>query len=484
MKEGNNLRKTALKGVAWSFFDKIINQGGNFILLIYLSRVLSPADFGLIAMLAIFLAVAQSLIDSGFSQALIQKSKKVTESDLSTVFYTNMAISLLLYILLYFFAPFIADFYQRPELIDLSRVLFIVTVINAIALVPRSKLLIVVDFKTLGLINSAAMIMSAIIAIYMVNQGWGYWALVGMNLSKALMNSLLLVVFSRWRPKYLFSIKSFSDLFGFGSKLMVAGVVGAMVQNLYSVLIGKHFNATQVGYFQQGFNYTNILSDTLSSVIQGVTYPVMTSIQEDKHRLVAVYKKVMGVVCLVTFPSFFGFAAISEEFVLIFLGEKWRPIISILIILSFARLITPISSLNLNILNARGRSDLFLKTDLSKLPIAIIALLMATPYGIFWVAIAQLITTFISFFINSYYPGKLFGFGAKEQLREILPILMASSIMYLSIIYIKMESIELQVLVKIVLGVGVYVLFCWLFKVKELKDVLAIMFMFRNKVEK
>jgi teichuronic acid exporter len=470
----SHLKKKAIKGVVWSFFDKIINQAGNFILLIYLSRILSPSDFGLIAMLAIFLAVAQSLIDSGFSQALVQKSHKVTENDLSTVFYINFVVSILLYVLLFISAPYIANFYSQPELTDLSRVLFLVVIINSISLVPRSKLLIQVDFKTQGLINSVSMIVSAFVTIYMVHKGFGYWSLVGMNLSKALINTILLIIFSKWYPKWLFSIESFKTLFSFGSKLLIAGVLATTVQNLYSILIGRYFNATQVGYFQQGFNYTNMLSNTLSSVIQGVTYPIMTSIQEDKNRLVQVYAKVMGVVALVTFPVFFGFAAISEEFVLIFLGEKWTPIIPILIILSFARLITPISSLNLNILNARGRSDLFLKTDLSKLPMTIIALFIAIPYGIFGVAIAQLVTTFISFFINAYYPGKLFGFGATEQLKQIFPIAIATLFMYFSIIFIQIDSLELQMFGKIVVGFIVYIILCWLLKIKAFHDILTL----------
>jgi O-antigen/teichoic acid export membrane protein len=472
----NSLKKKAINGIAWSLFDKIINQAGNFVLLIYLSRVLSPSDFGLIAMLAIFLAIAQSLIDSGFSQALIQKSDKVTENDLSTVFYVNLAVSVLIYCTLFITAPFIASFYNQPELVDLSRILLVVVIINAVALVPRAKLLINIDFKSQSLINSTAMLVSAGVAIYMINEDYGYWSLVGLNVTKAFTTAFLLIIFSKWKPSWLFSITSFKSLFSFGSNLLIAGLVATTVQNLYSVLIGRNFNAQQLGYFQQGFNYTNILSTTLSSIIQGVTYPIMTSIQEDKERLVEIYIKVMGVVTLVTFPVFVGFAAVSEEFVLLFLGEKWRPIIPILVILSFARLITPMSSLNLNILNARGRSDLFLKTDLSKLPMTITALIIAVPYGILAVATAQLVTTFISFFINAYYPGKLFGFGAKEQLKQIIPIAIASMIMYLSIIFIKFDNLELQMIIKVIIGGGVYFTLCWLLKICAFTDATNIIF--------
>lgn len=468
------LKNKAINGVLWALFDKIINQVGSFILLIYLSRVLTPSDFGLIAMLTIFLAVAQSLIDSGFSQALIQKSTKVTEDDLSTVFYVNLVISIILYFLLYISAPLISSFYHHPELTTLSRVLFVVVIINAVALVPRTKLSIAIDFKSQGLINSASTIVSAIIAVYMVTNAFGYWSLVGMNIAKSLTSTFLLIVFSRWYPKWMFSLESFKNLFSFGANLLISGVIGTAVQNLYSILIGRYFSATQVGYFQQGYNYTNILSSTLSSVIQGVTYPIMTSIQEDENRLVHIYAKVMGIITLVSFPVFFGFSAIAEEFVLIFLGEKWEPIIPLLIVLSFARLITPISTLNMNILNARGRSDLFLKTDLCKIPIIITALFIAIPYGIFAVAIAQLFSVFMSFFINTYYPGKLFGFGAKEQLKQIIPVAIASFFMYLSIYFIKLGSLEVQMITKIVVGGFVYILLCWTFKVKAFNDVMNI----------
>ena len=479
-----NLQQKALNGIAWSLLDQIVNKLGYLILLIYLSRVLTPADFGLIAMLTIFLAISQSIADSGFSHALVQKSSKATESDFSTVFYINIFMALILYGLLYFSAPFISEFYNAPELTMLSRALFLMIIINAFSIVPKSKLIIKIDFKSQSLINTAAMLASVVVTIYMVNENLGYWALVGMNLSKALFSSVLLFLYSKWFPREKFSRKSFKSLFSFGSKLLLTGLLSTITQNLYIILIGRYFNPTQVGYFQQGFNYTNLLSGTVTSVIQGVTYPIMTSIQEDKERLVKLYIRVMGLIALVTFPIFIGFAAVSEEFVLIFLGEKWIPIIPILIILSFARLITPISSLNLNILNARGRSDLFLKTDLSKIPMIILALLISVPYGITAVAVAQLITTVISFFINAYYPGKLFGFGSIEQLKQIFPVSLASLFMYECMMFVDFESVEIQMLVKILIGVISYLIACKVLKVEAYFDLSQLLLKKFRKVNK
>jgi teichuronic acid exporter len=471
----SDLKKKARNGIAWSLLDKVVNQSGNFILLIYLSRILSPSDFGLIAMLAIFLAVTQSLIDSGLSQALVQRSHKITQEDLSTVFFLNLTISIVLYSCLYFVAPYISTFYSQPDLVPLSRIIFIIIIINSFMIVPKAILTIAVDFKSLSIANTISTLISAIVAVYMVKNNYGYWSLVGMNMSRAFSIALLYFSLTRWLPSLIFSLESFKRLFSFGSKLLVAGLVATTVQNLYTVMIGRHFSASQVGYYQQGNNYTNILSETISSVVQGVTYPLMTSIQEDTKRLVEIYIKVMGVVTLITFPVFIGFMAIAEEFVVLFLGEKWISIVPILIILSFARMITPISVLNLNILNAKGRSDLFLKTDLAKLPLSIGALVVALPYGIKAIAIAQVVSVFISFFINAYFPGKLFGFGAMAQLRQIFPVVTASLVMFLMIYGIQLDSLWLQLILKVVLGAFVYFSVCKILKVKALDDIKKIL---------
>ena len=471
----DNLKQKAFRGLTWNLLDKVINQAGSFVLLIYLSRVLTPSDFGLVAMLAIFLLVAQSLIDSGFSQALIQKSGNVTEVDFSTVFYLNLTVSGFLYCSLYFSAPSIAIFYDSAELVDLSRVLFTVVIINSLALVPRAKLTISLDFKTQSLINSVATIVSAGLAIYMVNDGYGYWSLVGMTISRSSVIAILLIGCSSWHPRWLFSLKSCKTLFSFGSNLLVAGVIATAVQNLYSVLIARYFNAAQLGFFYQSFQYTNMLSHTLTSAIQGVTFPVMSSVQRDKRRLVSIYTRVMGVVVLITFPTFVGFSAISEEFVLIFLGSQWIPMIPVLFILALARTFTPINALNLNILNARGRSDLFLKADLIKLPVSLAGLLIAIPYGIVAVAISQLIFVVVSFFINTYYPGKLFGFGARKQLKQIFPVALASGFMYICIELVQAEILIMQLIIKIVVGMFSYCLACWILRVPSfihLRDII------------
>ncbi len=475
------LKNKTLKGISWSLLDKLLNQVINFILLVYLSRLLSPADFGLIAMLAIFLAISQSLIDTGFMQALIQKSAKVTEYDFNTVFYINIIFSIILYSVMYFLAPFIAKFFNHPELIDLSRVLFAVILINATAIVPRTKFFIAIDFKSQALINTTAMIISSLVAIVMANQSLGYWALVGLNLSRSLTLTVLFFFFSKWQPKLVFSMKSFKEMFTFGANLTIAGLISGFVQNLYFVFIGRFHSSTQIGYYQQGYNYINVLYLALSSIFHGVTYPVLASIKEDRVRFTSALKIIMEGIMLISFPFFVGIAAISKEFVLVFLGEKWEPIIPLITIFSFSKLINVFSAFNLNMLNVKGRSDLFLKAELYTLPVSILILYLAIPYGIIPVAYAFLLTSFISFFVYAYYPSKLLGFTVKYQLKSLIPFAVISIIMYSVISLIHFDNLIIQMLVKIISGIGIYIACCHFFRIKIFtENVYSILTKFKN----
>lgn len=245
---------------------------------------------------------------------------------------------------------------------------------------------------------------------------------------------------------------------------MIAGLVATFVNNLYVALVGKYFSATSVGYFTQATYLTNALSGVVSSTLQGVTYPIMTSIKDDQERLVNIYKQLISITMLVSLPLFVGFASVAESFVNIFLGSEWIATIPLLIALSFARVITPISAINMNILNAIGRSDLFLKVDLSKLPMTLAALFIALPFGIEAVAWSMACTSAIAFFINAYYPYKLFDFGPIKQLKIALNYILASGVMYLVLMFINLNNAPLELIVKIVVGTVVYILFLWLIK--------------------
>lgn len=452
-----SLKKKAFHGFAWGFADKLVNQLGYLAVTIYLARLIGPESFGLIGMLTIFMLLAESVISSGFSAALVQRSHQLTVEDENTVFYINIAWGIAIYAMLYFIAPIIADFYKEPKLTDISRVLFVLMIINSFAVVVRAKLTINIDFKSQTIASTIATLFSSVLGIYFALMGYGYWALVWMLVLKAVLNTIFLWLFCRWLPQFIFSIESFRRLFKFGSNLMIAGFVATFVNNLYIAFIGRYFNATQVGYFTQANNLSNNLYQMLSATLQGVTYPILTSLKEERERLVSIYKQLISITMLVSLPLLVGLAAVSHEVVLLFLGEEWMPVAPVLSILCFARAITPISAINMNILNAIGRSDLFLKVDLSKLPMTIAALLISVPYGIEAVAWAMVGTTMIAFFINAYFPGKLFGFGGWSQLKVAVKYIVAAIIMYTAVRYLKLDVVLWQILVaKILLGLVLY----------------------------
>jgi len=464
-----SLRKKAVQGFAWSLTDKLINQLGFLVITLYLARLIGPESFGLIGMLTIFMLLAESVISNGFSAALVQRSKQVTPEDENTVFYINMLWGIAIYGVLYFSAPLIAKFYNEPELVDISRLLFLVIIINSFGVVVRAKLTIIIDFKSQAIASTIATLISAFVGVYLAHLGYDYWALVWMLVLKAGLNTIFIWLFCRWWPQLIFSLESFKRLFKFGSNLMLAGFIATFVNNLYVALIGRYFNATQVGYFTQASNLSNYLYSFISSTLQGVTYPTLTSVKEDRERLVNIYKQLISITMFISLPILVGFAAISHEFVLLVLGEEWLLTVPVLTALCFARAITPISVINMNILNAIGRSDLFLKVDLLKLPLTLTALLLAVPYGIEMVAWSMVVISSISFFINAYFPGKLFLFGGWQQLKVASKYIFASTIMFIAVSSLEFSGpLWLILAAKITLGSFCYPIFLYTFRDKFL----------------
>jgi|LSQX01.1.fsa_nt_gb O-antigen/teichoic acid export membrane protein len=409
--------------------------------------------------------------DRNFEQALIQKSKAMTEEDASTIFYVNLFLGVCMYVLLYFSAPAIAAFYKQPVLIDIARILFIVILVNALSIVVRAKLTIDIDFKSQAIAGTIAVILSSAIGLYLALNDYGIWSLVWLILSKAFFLNIGLWLFCHWHPKLLFSTQSFIQLFKFGSNLMLAGIGVTLLNNFYIALIGRYFNPASVGYYTQATNLSNFLSTFISSTLQGVTYPIMTSIKEDRTRLLEVYKQLISITMLVSLPMLVGFAAVADTAVLLFLGEEWLPTVPVLITLCLARAMTPISAININILNAIGRSDLFLKVDLSKYPMVIAGFFIGINYGIEGVAWAMFTTTFLSFFVNAYFPGKFFGFGGIAQLKVAYKYIIAAAFMYFSVQHVYIDtSLWVTLVAKIVLGAFIYLVVVLLLRDRFLLD--------------
>lgn len=465
----------------WSALDRFGTYVGQFLIGIVLARLLMPKDFGLIGMLAIFIAISQTFVDSGMASGLIQKTDR-SDKDFSTVFVFNFFVSLAVYSVLFFSAPYVADFYNEPQLVNLSRVLLISLIVDSLSVVQRTKLTIGLDFKTIAKINVMKVFVSGIIGVLFALKGYGVWALVAKALSGSIITSLMFWLLGNWRFSIRFSRQSFFELFGFGSKLLGAKLYAQTLNNIYNMVIGKAYSATDLGYYTNAERFTNVASNTVSGVVQQVTYPILSSLKNNPKRMLSAYTRLIRLTAFIVFPLMTLMLVLTDPFIRIVLSEKWIAIISYMQWLCLARVVTPISTLNMNILNAIGRSDLYLKLELSKAPLIIITLLITLPLGVEAMVIGNAIRSLIAFFINAYLPGKLFGYGPFEQVKDVFPVIFSSVVMGGVVFWVISQfNITAQIVIGPVLGVFIFFILCFFLRVKEFKEFILVIKEFRNK---
>ena len=414
------LKEKTLAGLLWSSIDNFSHQGITFIVGIVLARLLTPREFGLIGMTTIFIAISQSFIDSGFTQALIRK-KNCTQIDYSTVFYFNIVISVLLYIILFTAAGAIGQFFSEPQLKLILQVLGISLIINSFAIIQRARLTKRIDFKLQTKISVLAAIGSGTIGISMAYAGYGVWSLVIKTLAGFTLNSFFLWLWNKWKPSFTFSWHSFSAMFSFGSKLLVSGLINTTYRNIFLLIIGKYFSATDLGFYTRADQFKKLASQNITGVVQRVSYPVLSTIQDDVTRLRFAYQRLIKSTMLITFLLMMGLAAISEALIITLIGEQWLPSVIYLQLLCFAGMFFPLHAINLNMLNVQGRSDLFLRLEIIKKILAAPVIIIGILYGIEVMILGMIFISFIAFFLNSYYSGKNIGYSSLRQIQDILP---------------------------------------------------------------
>ncbi|WP_264619568.1 lipopolysaccharide biosynthesis protein [Flavobacterium sp. 7A] len=465
------LQSKAVKGVMWSAIDKFAVQFGQFSVSILLARILLPEDFGLIGMLAVFIAISQTFIESGLGTGLIQRQER-TKVDFSTLFVFNLVVSTLIYSVLFFSAPYIASFFKQPQLVALLRVLSLNLFIIAFSIVQRTQLTIILDFKSIAKSNVVGVIFGGISGVVAAMNGYGVWSLVYQILVGSFASCIVLWFLSNWKPSFVFSKKSFQSLFNFGSKLLIAGLYAQLLNNVYNIFLGKFYPTSTLGYYTRAKNFADISSGTISSILQQVTFPLLASVQNDKEKVVFVYSKMIRLSAFVIIPMMTLIALLSKPIVLVLLTDKWISLIPLLQWMVFARIFLPMSVINLSLLNAIGRSDLFLKVDLSKFPLTVIALIITLPLGVKAMIIGHVITSALSFIINAYLPGKFYGYGPLHQLKDMMPIFGITIIMagFVFITTYIVEGFLLQLLLGILVGLVSYLSICKLFKLRELSE--------------
>lgn len=421
----NSLKDKTVRGVGWSFIDNIASSGITFLVGLILARLLTPEEYGVMAMIAIFIAVSNSIIDSGFSNALIRKVQ-IERVDYNTVFYFNLAISIFLYFALFLSSPAISVFFKEPILVEVMRVIGWVLIINALAIIPRTIFVREVNFKTQTKVSLISSISSGGIGVGMALAGMGVWSLVGQQLSRQLLNTLFLWIYCKWQPALEFSVKSFKEMFSFGSKLLFSGLIDTIYKDIYYLIIGRFFSSALLGQYTRAQQFNIIFSSNLTAVVQRVSYPVLSSIQNEPERLREAYRKVIKTTMLVTFACMLGLAAVAKPLIIILIGEKWLPAVGFLQIICFSGMLYPLHAINLNILNVKGRSDLFLKLEIIKKIIAIGPITIGVFYGIEFMLWGSVLNSIIAYFLNSYYSAGLINYSTKDQLKDLMPTFLVS----------------------------------------------------------
>ena len=454
-----DLKKKAVSGAAWVTIEKIVRQVVQFVLGVILARILAPSDYGIVGMLAIFMAIANTFIDSGMGSALIQ-NKDNKDIDYSTVFWFNLATSAIFYVLMFAFSPLIAEFYEMPILKDVTRVVALQLVINALFAVHNTRLAVEFRFREQSIISSLSMIITGTVGIFLAYNGFGVWSLVYQSLSGAIMTGCFTLYVTKWMPKLSFSEQSFNHLFGYGSKLLCSGLINTVYGNLYTLVIGKIFSPTQVGHYNRGNGYASLPIQTFIDVALRVGFPLLSKIQDDDEKLLFFYRKLTSLSLYLLFPFMIGLAVVAEPLIILMIGDKWLPCVRIMQVLCVGYIFWPLSSLNLNLLYVKARTDLVLKLELIKKPIAFSILFLSVPFGITWMIVGKAFYEFIAFSFNCYYTKKILDYGELEQLKELAPNFINATIMgiFVMLAMIPFDSNFVKLAIGVPTGITTYIL--------------------------
>ncbi len=480
-----SLTNKTIKGVSWSFLDNMASQGITFLVGLVLARILTPDDYGLIGIITIFIQVFNNIVDSGFSNALIRKSD-ATDKDYNTVFVSNMIISIILCLTLYLCSSLIANFFERPQLDALLKVMSCIVVINAFAIIQRTLLVKRIDFKAQTKISLISSITSGVVGIGMALKGFGVWSLVAQQISRQLLNTIFLWIYAKWYPRLKFSIQSFKELFGFGWKLLVSSLIDTVWKEIYQVVIGKCYSPATLGQYTQAQQFSSICSSNLTAIIQRVSYPVLSSIQDDKVRLKAGYKRIIKITMLLTFTLMLGMAGSAKSMIRVLVGDQWLTAVPFLQIICFSMMLYPLHSLNLNMLQVQGRSDLFLKLEIIKKCVAVIPILLGIFINIYWMLIGSVLTGSFAYYLNAYYSGPALDYSIKEQVKDILPSFGVALTMALIVYAMSFINISPFILfpVQVITGAIITIALCKITKLPEYKEIEEIAIGFLKRFRK
>lgn len=462
-----NTKSIVIASLFWKLMERAGTQGMQFIVQIVLARLLVPNDYGIIALIAIFITIANVFVQSGFNTALIQK-KDANEIDFSSVFYLSLFVATLLYLIFFFAAPFISAFYGVPQLISVLRVLSITLIFGAFNSIQNAVISKKMQFKKLFYSSVGAIIISGTVSIVLAYAGFGVWALVAQQLINQITITVILWFTVKWRPKLIFSFERIKELFSYGWKLLVSSLIDTIYTNLRSLIIGKIYTPSILGFYNRGEQFPSFIVTNINGSIQSVMLPTLASYQENKQRVKDMTRRAIVTSSFIVFPMMIGLAVVAEPLVKILLTEKWLPCVPFLQIFCISYALYPIQTANLQAINALGRSDIFLKLEIIKKIIGIIILTITLFFGVYVIALGMMISAIIASFINSYPNLNLLGYSYKEQWKDIMPSLLISSVMGVVVYSFKWIHMAtwLTLIIQICVGTILYVEMARIFKLE------------------
>jgi teichuronic acid exporter len=447
--ETGSLTKKTFNGAKWSLAGNVVAALISFVAGVVLARILTIEQYGFLGMIAIFIAISNAFIDSGFSNSLIRK-KEVSVADYNTLFYFNVGVSIVAFCVLYLLAVPIANFYKMPLLVPVTRAVAITLIVNAIGLVQIVVLTRMVNFKIQAFASIISTLAGAIVAILLAVKGFGVWSLVWQQIIKQSLNTLLLWVMCSWRPKFIlasdgFSKDSFREMFGFGSKLLASGVLSMLFDNASYVVIGKFYTPSQLGLYTRGEQFTNFLSVNYTYATQRATFPVLSMMQDDKERLKGAFIRAYRTIMLVSVSLCLFLAAVAKPLVLSLLGAKWSASIPYLQLLCFIAMIFPLHAINLNIQQVKGRSDWILGAEFIKRGMSVIPIVIGIFVSIKAMLIAMIVVSILSLYVNCWGENKLLGYSFWEEMRDFLPVFGIALIIALIILCVQFLPVNCYV---------------------------------------
>lgn len=471
----NSLKSKTISGLLWKFAERIGAQAITFILSIILARLLSPKDYGVVAILLVFITIADVFVNAGFGKALIQK-KDADNLDFSSVFYFSFLFSVVIYAVIFLAAPFVAGFYNMPILQPTLQVLALRIPVAAINSVQQAYVSRNMQFKKFFYSTLSGTAASAVVGIAMAYNGCGIWSLVGQYLSNAVVNTIVLFSVINWRPQLMFSLLRLKSLFSYGWKLLLSGLIDTGYQSLNSLLIGKFYTPADLAFFDTGKKFPMVIVTNINSSISSVLFPVLASEQDETERVKAHTRKAIQISSYIMWPMMLGMVACADNIVSLVLTDKWLPAVPYLQIACITYGLWPIHTANLQAINAMGRSNIFLKLEVIKKVIGVTALLISIQYGVLAIALTSIITGVISTFINAYPNSCLLKYSYFEQIKDILPSILCALVMALVVYFIDNfeEDIYFKLLIQIVVGILSYVLISKLFKLNSFKYIVAL----------